>query len=118
MAARLLISDIAVFQTMLVDLAACDQRLTELLPDTPADILTSIPGVGVVTASNYAAALGDPHRFANAAAAYRFSGLTPSSYESAGRRATTVRISKIGSVELRQSIIAWSTDWPVTPGGR
>jgi transposase len=60
----------------------------------------------VVTASSYAAALGDAHRFTNAAAAYRFSGLTPSSYESAGRRSTTVRISKIGSVELRQAMIA------------
>jgi len=105
-AARLLVADITAFEALRLDLIACDQRLAELLPDTPAGVLTSIPGVGVVTASSYAAALGDAHRFTNAAAAYRFSGLTPSSYESAGRRATTVRISKIGSVELRQATMA------------
>jgi len=105
-AARLLIADVAAFEALRGDLVACDQRLAELLPDTPAGVLTSIPGVGVVTASSYAAALGDANRFTNAAAAYRFSGLTPSSYESAGRRAATVRISKIGSVELRQAMIA------------
>lgn len=55
------------------------------------------------------AALGDPARFANAGAAYRYSGLAPTSYESARRRATTVRISKVGSVELRQAMIALGT---------
>jgi transposase len=105
-AARLVSGDVAAFQAINAELAGCDQRLAELLPLTPAGVLTSIPGVGVVTASSYAAALGDPNRFTNAAAAYRFSGLAPSSYESAGRRAATVRISKIGSVELRQAMIA------------
>jgi transposase len=65
-----------------------------------------VPGIGVVTASYYGAALGDPSRFRNADAAYRYSGLAPTSYESAGRRAATVRISKIGSVELRQAMLA------------
>ena len=105
-AARLLVSDVAALEDLHHELSACDQRLAELLPHTPAGVLTSIPGVGVVTASSYAAALGDPNRFTDAAAAYRFAGLAPSSYESAGRRAATVRISKIGSVELRQAMIA------------
>ena len=90
-------------------LAACDERLAELLPQTPAGILLTVPGIGVVTASYYGAALGDPHRFRNADAAYRYSGLAPTSYESAGRRATGVHISKIGSVELRQAMLALGT---------
>jgi transposase len=105
-AAQLLTAEITVFDTLQRDLAACDQRLAQLLPDTPAGVLTSIPGVGTLTASYYGAALGDPTRFANADAAYRYSGLAPTSYESAGRRAATVKISKIGSVELRQAMIA------------
>lgn len=105
-AARLLASDVARFNALLVELDACDARLAEVLPDTPAAVLTSIPGVGVLTASYYGAALGDAHRFASADAAYRHSGLAPTSYESAGRRSGTVHISKIGSVELRQAIIA------------
>jgi transposase len=79
------------------------------LPNTPAGVLTSIPGVGVLTASYYGAALGDPGRFFNAGAAYRHSGLAPTSYESAGKRAGGVRISKVGSVELRQAMIALGT---------
>jgi transposase len=105
-AARLLAGDAARFDALLVELDACDRRLAEVLADTPAAVLTSIPGVGVLTASYYAAALGDAHRFASADAAYRHSGLAPTAYESAGRRSGKVRISKVGSVELRQAIIA------------
>lgn len=93
------------FEALLTDLAVSDERLGELLPRTPAAVLTSIPGVGVLTASYYGAALGDPGRFANADAAYRYSGLTPTAYESAGRRASRPRVSKEGSVELRQAMI-------------
>jgi transposase len=105
-AARLLVGEMTVFDTLQRDLAECDQRLAHLLPETPAGVLTSIPGVGVITASTYAAALGDPWRFRNADAAYRYSGLAPTSYESAGRHAAAAQISKIGSVELRQAMIA------------
>jgi transposase len=108
-AAQLLAAEVRVFDALQRDLAACDQRLAQLLPDTPAGVLTSIPGVGTLTASYYGAALGDPARFANAGAAYRYSGLAPTSYESAGKRAGTVKISKVGSVELRQAMIALGT---------
>jgi transposase len=108
-AAGLLAGDVARFDALLTELQACDQRLAQVLPQTPAQVLTSIPGVGVLTASYYSAALGQASRFANAQAAYRHSGLTPTSYESAGRRSNSVRISKIGSVELRQAIIALGT---------
>jgi transposase len=105
-AARLLAGDATTYDALLAEMDACDRRLTEVLTETPAQVLTSIPGVGVLTASYYGAALGDAHRFASADAAYRHSGLAPTSYESAGRRSNKVRISKIGSVELRQAIIA------------
>ena len=108
-AARLLAGDAARFEALLAELDVCDRRLGEVLPETPAQVLTSIPGVGVLTASYYGAALGDASRFASADAAYRHSGLAPTSYESAGRRSTKVRISKVGSVELRQAIIALGT---------
>lgn len=104
-AARLLVADMAGFETLVQELLACDRELAGLLPATPAGVLTSIPGVGVVTASYYGAALGDPHRFTGADAAWRYAGPAPTSYESAGRRGTA-RISKMGSVELRQAVIA------------
>jgi transposase len=104
-AQQLLAEDMASFDVLRVAIAAGDAELAQLLPQTPAGVLMSVPGIGVATASHYGAALGDPTRFANADAAYRYSGLTPTSYESAGRKATSQRISKVGSVELRQAII-------------
>lgn len=108
-AAGLLESEVAAFDTIQCQLVVCDEHLATLLPQTPAGILLTVPGIGVVTASYYGAALGDPSRFRNAGAAYRYSGLAPTSYESAGRRATGVHISKIGSVELRQAMLAMGT---------
>lgn len=80
-------------------------QLAALLPDTPAGVLLSIPGVGVLTASSYRAAIGDPNRYRDAAAAYRASGLVPVSYESAGRARSHTGISREGSVELRRAIV-------------
>jgi transposase len=108
-AAGLLASEVASFDAIQCQLVVCDQRLAELLPRTPAGILLTVPGIGVVTASYYGAALGDPQRFRNAGAAYRYSGLAPTSYESAGRRASGVHISKIGSIELRQAMLVMGT---------
>lgn len=104
-AQQLLAEDVAAFDAVQQAIADGDTQLAQLLPQTPAGVLATVPGIGVVTASYYGAALGDPNRFANADAAYRYSGLTPASYESAGRKATNNRISKVGSVELRQAII-------------
>lgn len=105
----MLAGDLATFDALLAEMHTCDRQLAAILPDTPAAVLTSIPGVGVLTASYYGAALGDAHRFASADSTYRHSGLAPTSYESAGRRSSKVRISKVGSVELRQAIIALGT---------
>lgn len=107
-AARLLSDELAEYETLLADLAAADRELARLLPRTAAGVLLSVPGVGPVTASYYGAALGDPHRFSSADAAWRYAGLAPTSYESAGHRGPA-RISKIGSVELRQAVIALGT---------
>ncbi|HSV68258.1 MAG TPA: transposase [Mycobacteriales bacterium] len=104
-AAEHLVGEVAVFEALLADLDACEQRLAKLLPDTPAGVLISIPGVGVLTASYYAAALGDAHRFVGRRRLPLLrSG--PAAYESAGRRSSAVHISRVGSVELRQAIIA------------
>ena len=56
-------------------------------------------------ASNYGAGIGDPDRFANAAAAYRFAGLVPTMYQSSKRPRPGQHISREGSVELRSAII-------------
>lgn len=102
---QLLERDMRLLDVLDAEIAACDVALADALPHTAAGVLVTVPGIGVVSASYYGAALGDPGRFRNADAAYRYSGLVPASYESARRRRGGQRISKEGSVELRQAVL-------------
>jgi len=104
-ASAVLAVDVVLLETIQTEVEHAEGTLGAMLDQTPAGVLTTLPGIGVVRASNYGAALGDPHRFVNAAAAYRFSGLVPTDYESAGRRRSGQHISREGSVELREAII-------------
>lgn len=97
--------DMALLESLEAEIAEADRQLESVLHQTPAGVLASIPGVGVIAASYYGAALGDPWRFRNANAAYRYSGLSPTSYESAGKASGRQRISREGSVHLRSAIV-------------
>jgi transposase len=103
--AALLAADIALLEAIGNEIRHAEDELTSVLDATPAGVLVSLPGVGVVRASAYGAAIGDPWRFPNAGAAYRASGLVPAEYSSAGRRRSGQHISREGSVELRSAII-------------
>jgi transposase len=103
--AEVLAADLALLEQLDEQIAAAEQHLHTVLPDTPAGILTSLPGVGVVRASNYGATLGDPLRFGNAEQAYRFAGMVPASYESAGRSHGEPGISREGNAALRDAIV-------------
>lgn len=103
--AALLAADIALLEAIGAEICHAEKELARVLHTTPAGVLVSLPGVGVVRASAYGAAIGDPWRFPNAAAAYRASGLVPAEYSSAGRRRGGQHISREGSVELRSAII-------------
>jgi len=100
-----LAADLAMFSAVEAEILRCERELAVLITSTPAGVLTSIPGVGVVRASAYGAAIGDHRRFRNADAAYAFAGLSPASYESAGRARAGLGITKAGSVTLRQAIL-------------
>lgn len=99
-------ADVALLDGLEAELARAETALAELLPHTPAQVLTSLPGVGIIRASAYGAGIGDPWRFPHAGAAYRASGLVPTEYDSAGhKRRRGQRISREGAVILRQAII-------------
>lgn len=100
-----LVADWALFESLNQQIQHATNQLAALLPDTPAGVLLGIPGVGVLTASSYGAAIGDPSRYRDAAAAYRASSLVPVTYESAGRARPRTGISREGSVELRRAIV-------------
>jgi transposase len=103
--AGVLASDVALLTYLDREIAAAEHALAEVLPRTPAAVLTTMPRVAVVRASAYGAALGDPARFTNAGQVYRLSGLVPRLYQSAGRTRAGTHISREGKVELREAIL-------------
>jgi transposase len=102
---RVLIADLAVYDKIRAEIERAETELASVIADTPAGVLTSLPGVGIPRASAYGAGLGDPWRFVSAATAWRYSGLVPVEHESAGRRRPGMRISREGSAPLREAIL-------------
>jgi transposase len=103
-ARQVLAADLALLADLDAQVAAAEDQMAALLPLTLFAPLTTVPGWGVVRASNYGAAVGDPHRWPGHRQLYRASGLSPAQYESAGRRRDGA-ISREGSVELRRALI-------------
>ena len=68
------------------------------------DLLTSIPGVGFVTACVMLAELGDLRRFGRARQLTAFAGLCPSEYDSGDSVHKAPRMSKCGNARARQAL--------------
>jgi transposase len=103
-ARQILAADLALLADLDDQIQSAETALGSLLPRSPYATLTSVPGWGVVRASNYAAALGDPQRWPGPRQIYRASGLSPMQYESAHKRRDG-GISREGSVALRRALI-------------
>jgi transposase len=68
--------------------------------DEDIALLTTIPGVGIITAFTFKTFLGDPKRFKSSRSVGAYFGMTPSQYSS-GEAQKQGRISKRGSKEVR-----------------
>ena len=68
--------------------------------DEDVQHLTTIPGVGTITAMTFKAEIDDPKRFKNSRAVGAYLGMTPRQYSS-GETKRMGRISKCGSPEVR-----------------
>lgn len=85
-------------------LGKLEKRLVSLArEDTRARLLMSTPGVGVIVALTYVAAIDDPARFRSSKAVGAHFGLTPTKYQS-GETDVTGRISKIGDASVRTAL--------------
>lgn len=102
---RVLKADLSVYDKICAEIDHAEAELAAVIDDTPAAVLTSLPGVGIPRASAYGAALGDPWQFASADSAWRYSGLVPVEHDSAGKRRPGLRISREGSTPLREAIL-------------
>jgi transposase len=71
--------------------------------DERARLLMTTPGVGVIVALTYVAAMDDPGRFRSSKAVGAHFGLTPKKYQS-GETDVTGRISKIGDAGVRTAL--------------
>lgn len=103
-ARQVLAADLALLADLDTQITTAETELARLLPTSPFQTLTSVPGWGIVRAANYGAALGDPARWPSPRHIYRAAGLSPMQYESAGKRRDGT-ISREGSVELRRALI-------------
>lgn len=115
-ARQVLAADLALLSDLDGQIAAAEAELARLLPASPFQTLTSVPGWAVVRAANYGAAVGNPARWPGPRQLYRAAGLSPMQYESAGQRRDGT-ISREGSVELRRALIdlgvgLWLNDAP------
>jgi len=105
----------AVRQQLVEHIAFLDKQIAEVkeqiedhldqYPDLKKkrDLLTSIPGIGGLTASILLAECGDLTRFGNVRQLVAFVGLNPQQHQS-GNRSYTVGISRIGSSRLRAAL--------------
>ena len=85
-------------------LGKLQKRLVSLArQDTRARLLMSTPGVGVLVALTYVAAIDDPARFRSSKAVGAHFGLTPKKYQS-GETDVTGRISKVGDASVRTAL--------------
>lgn len=103
-ARQMLANDLQLLAVLDQQVTAAEASLAAVLPQTPFAILTTVPGWGVVRASAYGGAIGDPDRWIGHRQIYRASGLSPMQYESAGKRRDGA-ISREGSVTMRRALI-------------
>jgi transposase len=103
-ARQMVAADLVLLQRLEADADRAEAAIAGLLPATPFGVLTTTPGWSTVRAGRYGAALGDPARWPGPRQVYRASGLTPSTYESAGTRYDG-KICREGSVELRGALL-------------
>lgn len=87
-----------------ISLGQLDKMVTELgKKDEDCQRLTTVPGVGFITAMTYKAALDDPGRFDRSETVGAYMGLTPRQYAS-GETDRHGNISKMGPQECRNML--------------
>lgn len=117
-AREMVANDLAMLAVLDHQVAQAEDQLAGLLPATPFAVLTTVPGWARVRASAYGAALGDPNRWPGAKQIYRAAGLSPTQYESAGKRRDGA-ISREGSVPLRRALVGMGVGlWHCDPAAR
>lgn len=96
-------ADFALFQTVLARLAALQAEAEQLVPGSPAEVLTSVSGISPFLAARYFAGVGHHRRFTSAGQVWAFAGLDPLSGDSGDTRHAG-HISKKGDPAFRDAL--------------
>lgn len=83
------------------EIESLSHKSTELAP--AMELLTSIPGIGPLTAACFLAEVGDIHRFGHVNDLIAFAGLNPTQHESGTSVRRRQQISKVGNRHLRRA---------------
>ncbi|MEM3442751.1 MAG: IS110 family transposase [Candidatus Bathyarchaeia archaeon] len=84
-------------------------KIATLVNKKDVERISKVPGMGEVSASAVIAEIADPRRFQNEKKLYSWSGLAPSTYQSAGKTAKTGHITKRGNKWLRRILVQCAT---------
>lgn len=100
--------DVRRWRALQADVDAVEAQISELLAQTPGQILTTLPGVAGTRAAAFAVHALPIERFPTAERLYSFTGLAPARYESATIRKAR-SISRTAPGERRDALmgIAW-----------
>lgn len=104
---ELLQHDLALLETLQAHVTQLEQRLIELVAQTPYQVWTKLKGMSPVQAASLAAALGDPAHYTEAAQVFRRSGLVSGRNDSGNhqRKGKGAPILKTGDIYLRRSLM-------------
>ncbi len=104
---ELLQHDLALLETLQAHVTQLEQRLIELVAQTPYQVWTKLKGMSPVQAASMAAAIGDPAHYTAAAQIFRRSGLVSGRNDSGNhqRKGKGAPILKTGDIYLRRSLM-------------
>ncbi len=104
---ELLQHDLALLETLQAHVTQLEQRLIELVAQTPYQVWTKLKGMSPVQAASLAAVIGDPAHYTAAAQIFRRSGLVSGRNDSGNhqRKGKGAPILKTGDIYLRRSLM-------------
>lgn len=98
---KMIISQIELFESQIKDI---EKQVSSFIKKSD-NVITSIPGIGYMTAAIILSEIGDINRFNNPNQVLAFAGLDPSVKQSGNFNASSTRMSKRGSPLLRYALI-------------
>lgn len=104
---ELLQHDLRLLEIVQAHIAELEQRLTELVAQTPFQVWTALKGLSAVQVASLAAAIGDPRNYSHTGQVFRRSGLVSGRNDSGNRQSKGKgsSIVKVGDVYLRRALM-------------